>query len=559
MEVNSDNEFQPETKLRVMRKKKSTKCNREKYLKPVVPTQDASPNLFASLLPSEEQVLVFDSRICSNAFAAPSFDDDPQSLSERNDSISASCTPADDDNPSPVVLTKNTNNRTYLITYSKAEEDAFPTRESFADLCALAFGGTSKVSWYACAKEPHQLGGFHYHVTIKLFQGQRWGIAKEFLERHGAVVNFARPPSADTAMYAWMFKYICKYDKEVYLSSGHPSLEAISSNQRCQKAISSQMEKRKKKKEAEGAGSTSKKSETAKSARLKEGDVATYCRKMNIRTLDELMADGETRRVEGDNSLFSFIFGRTIKSLNEMLTKAWMMHNAVEKVKNLAMPRMTALSLCRDSECLESCDGLWLTCALDLLKQNNINKYLFAHSIRELLEKGRGKQRNLFLMGPHTSGKTFLLKPLLTVYPQHFNNPAASSFGWLHADEASIILLNDFRWETKLNGGNIEWGTLLNLLEGFSVSLPAPMNTYSKNIRITSDVPIFATSPDPIRWYAHRFDEPRGKKHAKEDGQIDCRWKMYELTRSIPDDEKIDGIPDCPACFAKMAYLGLDD
>ena len=64
------------------------------------------------------------------------------------------------------------------------------------------------------------------------------------------------------------------------------------------------------------------------------------------------------------------------------------------------------------------------------------------------------------------------------------------------------------------------------------------MNTYSKNIRITSDVPIFVTSPDPIRWYAHSSNEPSGKKHAKDDGQIDCRWKMYELTRSIPDDEK---------------------
>ena len=69
-------------------------------------------------------------------------------------------------------------------------------------------------------------------------------------------------------------------------------------------------------------------------------------------------------------------------------------------------------------------------------------------------------------MGSHTSGKTFLLKPLLKVYPQHFNNPAASAFGWLNADKASIIFLNDFRWETKLNGGNIEWAPYL-MFKGF--------------------------------------------------------------------------------------------
>ena len=159
-------------------------------------------------------------------------------------------------------------------------------------------------------------------------------------------------------------------------------------------------------------------------------------------------------------------------------------------------------------------------------------------------------------MGPHTSGKTFLLRPLQKIYPQHFCNPAASSFGWIGADGASIIILNDYRWDTKMNGGNIEWGTLLNLLEGFTVKLPAPMNTYAENIFIKSDVPIFATGPDPIRWYAYKSDEVRRSKHTKEDDQIDCRFKTFELTRTIPVNERVEDIPDCPHCFAKMAYIG---
>ena len=362
METSSDNEFEPPAKLRVMRKR-STPLTKGKYLKTVAAAEQ-----------------------------------DDQLPSQTNEAVpSPSLLPDMEKEPSPVVLTDNTNNRTYLITYSQADEGAFPTRRDFADLCCTAFGGPTKVSWYACAKERHETGGFHYHVTMKLFEGQRWKPAKEFIASSGPIVNFARPPPGGNAMYAWMFRYISKYDSEVYLSSTHPSLEEISSNKRCQKAIASQMEKRRKKKKAGDSSSTSQSSEKAKSARLKEGDVATYCRKMNIRTLDELMADGETRRMEGDNSLFSFIFGRTIKSLNEMLTKVWMMHGAVAKVRNLAMPRMTALSSYQDSECVENCDGMWFRCALDLLQQNKINKYLFAHSIRELLEKGRGKKRNLFL------------------------------------------------------------------------------------------------------------------------------------------------------------------
>ena len=244
------------------------------------------------------------------------------------------------------------------------------------------------------------------------------------------------------------------------------------------------------------------------------------------------------------------------KSWNEMLTKTWQMEGAVAKVTALATPRLTVLRSALESQCI--CDGVWLKCALNLLERSRINRYLFAHAMRDLLEKGRGKRRNLFLMGPHTSGKTFLLKPLLKIYPQHFSNPAASSFGWIGADEASIILLNDYRWDNKMNGGNIEWGTLLNLLEGFPVKLPAPMNTYAKNLHIKTDVPIFATGPDPIRWYAVRSDEPRRKKHDKEDGQIDCRWKTFELTRTIPLNERVEDIPECTHCFATMAYLGED-
>lgn len=555
MNDDSESEFQPPTMLRVMRKRdrsKSKKFNlsldRQKATErpqlvtfPMVEDDD-----FSTLLVQRSSATI--SSVSSQGSHSPAAVDDVQTQ-EREE-------------VEPVILEDNTNNRTYLITYAQADKDAFPTRESFGALCQEAFGGDSRVEWYACAEEPHLIEGLHYHVTIKLFKGQRWFPAKEFLSSFGPVVNFSRPPPGKGAMYAWMFRYICKYDQSVFLSERHPSLQDISSNRRCEKAINSQVEKRRQKISLDTEATTrkeGKKTKEVKKSRLKEDEVAAYCRKVPIKTLDELMADAEIRRQEGDNTLNAFIFGRTIKSLNEMLTKAWMMEGAVRKVKDLGTPRLTVLQSFKDAACLENCNGLWFTCALDLLKRNKINKYLFAHAIRELLEKGRGKKRNLFLMGPHTSGKTFLLKPLLTMYPQNFTNPAASSFGWLGADEASVIVLNDFRWESKLNGGSIEWGTLLNLLEGFDVKLPAPMNTFSKNIRITSDVPIFATGPDPIRWYAVRFDEPRGAKHVKEDGQIDCRWKTFELTHTIADDEKVDGIPECPACFTKMAYLGCDE
>ena len=118
-----------------------------------------------------------------------------------------------------------------------------------------------------------------------------------------------------------------------------------------------------------------------------------------------------------------------MKQLSELLMKNDLMTNARRKVHNLKMSRMSTLRSYKDSECVENCNGLWYRCATDILRRSDINKYVFADAIRELLEKGRGRKRKKILLGPESSGKTFLLKPLLTIYPEHFANPAASSFG----------------------------------------------------------------------------------------------------------------------------------
>ena len=159
-------------------------------------------------------------------------------------------------------------------------------------------------------------------------------------------------------------------------------------------------------------------------------------------------------------------FSRPLKSVSELIDLAWMMKRAVAKVKNLATPRMEQSRVASNSPCLQNCNGLWLQCALDVLERNKINKYVYADAIRTALEKGRGKGRNVFLMGPGNTAKTFLLKPLMKVYPETFSNPAASTFCWMGAEEASVIILNHYRWNIKTKGGNIEWGSFLNLLEG---------------------------------------------------------------------------------------------
>ena len=227
-------------------------------------------------------------------------------------------------------------------------------------------------------------------------------------------------------------------------------------------------------------------------------------------------------------------------------------------MKNLATPRMQALQSAFQSSCVKDCNGVWFSCAENVLHRNSVNKYVFADAIRNLLEKGRGKHRNIYIVGPGNSAKTFLLKPLLCIYPEHFSNPASSTFSWIGADQASLILLNDYRWHTKKNGGNIDWGVFLNLLEGSECNLPAPMNMYAKHVKITTDVPIVATGPYMIQWYINSPDEIRTQKHEKEDDQMALRWRKFEFTHKFTDADEIKDVPECMACFAKLAMLGKE-
>ena len=81
--------------------------------------------------------------------------------------------------------------------------------------------------------------------------------------------------------------------------------------------------------------------------------------------------------------------------------------------------------------------------AENLIPRNDIDLLVFATACRMLLEKGRGKYRNILLTGPANCGKTFILNPLNVVY-KTFSNPASTSFAWIGVENCEILFLNDF-------------------------------------------------------------------------------------------------------------------
>ena len=111
---------------------------------------------------------------------------------------------------------------------------------------------------------------------------------------------------------------------------------------------------------------------------------------------------------------------------------------------------------------------------------------VYASALRDLLVKGPGKNRNM-IVGPANCVKTFLFKPLQTVF-KAFSNPSNDKCAWIGAEDAKVVFLNDFRWTSEM----IAWKELLLLLEGQTVHLPSPKNHYASDITISSDVSIFA-------------------------------------------------------------------
>ena len=88
--------------------------------------------------------------------------------------------------------------------------------------------------------------------------------------------------------------------------------------------------------------------------------------------------------------------------------------------------RMTILEEVRNGSCTDDCAERWLLQAKSTLKLNGLDPNEFAPATRNLIEKGRGKHRNI-LVGNSNCGKTFLLKPLTKIC-QFLTRPTSGTF-----------------------------------------------------------------------------------------------------------------------------------
>ena len=440
-------------------------------------------------------------------------------------------------------LERNQVRSVYLVTYSQADKRKFPTRRSFDEAVVGAFShGNARILHWCCSEENHSEGGKHYHLALKVNKNQRWLPAKEHLmQEDGISVHFSNVHHN----YYSAWTYVTKEDEDFIQSENHPRLQvgtAPITNEASRTRRGSTSESRSNNDEGPGSsnGASRRSQRQSKKKRISAFEVSEIIVSNSVKTLTELQAIAFEQKEEGKTDLAEFLIARNPRAVADILTTAWEIEGAKDKLERASKTRLTLLNEAKEGECEEGCHGQWIRQATEILHNNNISEQDFTSSVRDLLVKGRGKYRNIMIIGPADCGKTFLFNPLRSIF-KTFSNPASGTFAWVGVDNAEVIFLNDFRWTSNL----IPWHDLLLLLEGQEVHFPAPKTHFAKDISLIADTPIFSTSKGPLRYIKNGIIDERETEMMK------VRWNIYQLHWQIPRDLQRD-IPACGKCFASF-------
>ena len=282
-----------------------------------------------------------------------------------------------------------------------------------------------RVEYWACCREEHAEAGIHYHCCLKLSGSKKWISVKKYLaEQHGIQVHF----SATHNFYLSAYRYVCKSDTQVYHSENHPR-DLINKNSPATKnCISASQASAKRKSLDKPVPVSQHKARKTLYKKLTNLDASEIIRKESATTYVQLLALAKIRQDSGQTDLINYVLSKTEKQLRELIQKTTEMQTAESKVQTQSLTRMDIMRSFCDTPCEEPCDGEWLNCAKTVLRLNGIDENEYATAIRQLLSQGRGKHRNVIIVGPSNAGKTFMLKPLQTVFKGYiFQNPETTN------------------------------------------------------------------------------------------------------------------------------------
>ena len=141
--------------------------------------------------------------------------------------------------------------------------------------------------------------------------------------------------------------------------------------------------------------------------RLTNFEVSELLVKKGIKSRLELLALANEQKAEGKTDLVQYVLNNNEKKVNEIISTTWELHFAKETIKHTLQSRMDILTECLSEECGEGCNGVWLSSPKDVLANYSIPLKVFSDAVKDLLNHGRGKYKNIMIVGPANCAKHF--------------------------------------------------------------------------------------------------------------------------------------------------------
>ena len=120
--------------------------------------------------------------------------------------------------------------------------------------------------------------------------------------------------------------------------------------------------------------------------------------------------------------------------VSEVLTTAWEMTNAQAKLDRSKKTRIEILEEAAQGQCASGCNGEWLTCASEVLGQNqwHSQRGIRNRNMRIAGEREKKKFALIMICGQANPGKAFSLNSLTSIYADTFSNPCLHviCMGW---------------------------------------------------------------------------------------------------------------------------------
>ena len=131
-----------------------------------------------------------------------------------------------------------------------------------------------------------------------------------------------------------------------------------------------------------------------------------------------------------------------------MIATAWKLNMAAAVIERNNKSRLQILEESLSKLRIPGRASRRLTQTQDTLFKNNIDINLFTTAVKTTLVQGRGKHRNVMLVGTSNCGKTFPLKPLKKFF-SCFVTPTKVTFNWVGTGNSDCAFLNYFRWSEE--------------------------------------------------------------------------------------------------------------